>query len=75
MSIYAKEGEVKIEGKGRDILAELGMIVYTLREGETPELLIKMAVENGLDEHKKDNSKKDKSDRVNSILRKFGLEG
>ena len=75
MSIYSNKGKVEMKGEVGDILTDLSMIAYVLREAEIPEPLIKSAVDNGLETFKKENSKEGKDDRVSSILKKFGLEG
>ena len=74
MSIYSNKGKVEIKGEVGDILADLSMITYVLREAETPECLIKSAVDNGLETYKNKKLKESKDARVNSILKKFGLE-
>lgn len=75
MSIYSNKREVEIIGEIGDVLTDLSMIVYSLKEAEIPEKLIKVAIETGFEAYKKEKSKKDADDRVSSILRKLGLEG
>lgn len=75
MSIYSNKGKVEMKGEVGDILTDLSMIAFVLRDAEIPEALIKSAVDNGLETFKKENSKESKDDRVSNILKKFGLEG
>lgn len=75
MPIHSNKGTVKIEGKEEDILTELSMIIYSLKQVEIPDELIEIAMKNGIEEHNKENLKEEKNDHFKSILKKLGLEG
>lgn len=75
MSIHSNKGTVEIDGKGEDILTELSMIVYALKQADIPDELIEIAMKNGIEEYNKENLKEEKNDHFKSILKKLGLEG
>lgn len=74
MSIYSNKSELKIEGNADEILAELSMIIFALKRAKIPNELIRIAIDNGIEEYNKRNKKEEKKDNFKSILKKLGLE-
>ena len=75
MAIYSNKGEVKIEGMCANILSELSMIIYALKEDGIPDRLINSSIEAGYTEYKKRKLEKaEKNGYLNEILKKLGLE-
>ena len=74
MSIYSNKSELKIEGNADEILAELSTIIFALKRAKIPNELIRIAIDNGIEEYNKRNKKEEKRDNLKSILKKLGLE-
>ena len=75
MSIHSNTGKVEITGEIGDILTDLSMIVYLLKEADIPEKIIKIAIETGFEECNKKDFKIEGNERVKTLLKKLGLEG
>lgn len=74
MSIYSNKGKLEITGEIGDILTDLSMIVYSLKEADIPEEIIKTAIETGFEECNKKDFKIEGNERVKTLLKKLGLE-
>lgn len=79
MSIYSNKGKVEISGAGGDVLTDLSMIIYALKDAGIPEEMIETAVETGFETvHektiKRKNFRKVDEEKLNRILKKLGLE-